>query len=76
MDLYDAVAFCLGVTVDPQLVDAPVDDVKQMDLSPSKALTDFTWHPRSSFGDGVVNAVEWYQDHGVGETYTHLALKG
>lgn len=75
-DLFRAVAMSLDSEDIPHLVDAPPDDVKQMDLNPSRALTDFGWAPIWSLGGGVQTAVDWYREHGVGETYTHLTLKG
>ena len=36
----------------------------------------FGWRATTSIADGVAAAVEWYRENGVGETYTHLALKG
>ena len=34
------------------------------------------WFPQIEIGQGIARAVRWYEQNGVGETFTHLALKG
>lgn len=75
-DLYDAVAAELGVDAKPTEIARPTDDVAQMELNPTRALTDLDWRTFVPLREGVARAVAWYRDHGVGDTYTHLALKG
>ena len=41
-------------------------------LDPSRTEKDFGWKAKTSLTDGVAKAIEWYQENGVGETYTHL----
>lgn len=53
---------------------APTDDVAQMELNPSRALTELDWAPFVPLHEGIGAAVGWYAEHGVGATYTHLRL--
>lgn len=73
-ELYDAVAVSVDSRDVPHFVDASPDDVKQMELNPSRAFTALDWHPFVPLHEGVSEAVAWYREHGVGETYTHLRL--
>ena len=70
-DLHDEVADKLGVRGDAVFVDRSEDDVVSMNLTPSP---DF--HTTVPLGIGVQNAVEWYEEHGVDKTFTHLRLEG
>jgi UDP-glucose 4-epimerase len=49
-------------------------DVKQMTLDPARAALDLNWLPSTDLIDGVRNAVAWYREHGVTDTYTHLTM--
>jgi UDP-glucose 4-epimerase len=57
--------------VDPvvELRDKPPDDVPHYDMNGQPRIG-------TSIGDGISRTVAWYEEHGVGETYTHLAMKG
>ena len=52
------------------------DDAATILLDPSKTFETFGWRATTPLADGIRKAVEWYEANGVGETYTHLALKG
>jgi UDP-glucose 4-epimerase len=51
---------------------APPEDAPSILLDPSRTQKDFDWEAKVPLGDGVAKAVEWYEQNGVGETYTHL----
>jgi UDP-glucose 4-epimerase len=53
-----------------KLIPRPSHDVPYYDMDGSPL-----YHP-TPFHAGLKKAVEWYEQHGVGETYTHLELKG
>lgn len=75
--LYWAVALKLGCNIEPGRMRAGDDDVKQMELDPMPAWRALDhWTPRTPLEQGVEQAVAWYRDHGVDQTYTHLSLKG
>lgn len=76
IDLFYAVARELGHGDHPEELDAPEGDVKQMALDPTRAAMDLNWTATTDLADGVREAVAWYDNHGVTDTYTHLAMKG
>lgn len=67
MEAHDAI----GNSVDPG-----EDDVSKMELDPAPAALTFDWTATTDLHSGVDDAVTWYRDNGVAETYTHLRLKG
>lgn len=76
LNLYRAVAAELNDDTEPLLANPSPDDVLDMQLDPGPALETLGWTPRVSLRDGAREAVAWYGEHGVGETYTHLAVTG
>jgi UDP-glucose 4-epimerase len=73
-ELFDAVRSAMGAEVpDPEVTPRGPDDVATLLLDPSETQREFGWTARTSLADGVARAVAWYQEHGVTETYTHLA---
>jgi UDP-glucose 4-epimerase len=50
------------------------DDVETISLDPSKTFDTFNWEPRTHIDDGLYWTVKWYDEHGVGDTYTHLRV--
>lgn len=51
------------------------DDAPTILLDPSKAQTTFGWRATTDLADGVAVAVDYYEENGVGETFTHLKLR-
>jgi UDP-glucose 4-epimerase len=73
LDQWRAVRDALDLDVgDPLEVPASPDDVRPA-VDPTKGLPG--WRPIISLEEGVAEAVAWYQEHGVEQTYTHLAVK-
>ena len=52
-----------------KLIPRPAHDVPHYDMSGPPI------HEQTEFPYGLKKAVEWYEQHGVGETYTHLELE-
>lgn len=73
-DVYKAVSDAVGVKKPAEEIDPPADDVKMMELDPSKAKA-LGWEASTAVPDGVFEACRWYSEHGVGSTYTHLRIK-
>lgn len=49
------------------------DDTATLLLDPTKTLEHFPgWYAGTEFADGIAKAVAWYDEHGVGDTFTHL----
>jgi UDP-glucose 4-epimerase len=61
-----------GPALLPLLVPAETDDV-QPDVRADRGVPG--WQPVVPLVTGVAQAVEWYEEHGVEQTYTHLAVK-
>jgi UDP-glucose 4-epimerase len=73
-DLFDATIKAMGHTMDEEVEVRPrsEDDAPSILLDPSKTERDFDWEARSSLEDGVARAIDYYREHGVSETFTHL----
>lgn len=76
LELYEAVQDALGVSRPVEVRPRGEDDVATILLDPSKTAQDFGWTASTPLREGVRRAVEWYREHPVGETYTHLKQKG
>ena len=74
-ELYDEVAAALGVDRPVEERERGADDAATILLDPSRTEQEFGWRTSTSLADGVRRAVEWYEEHGVEETYTHLRLR-
>lgn len=77
LDLYWAVRNAGEFDGDlPDVVAPAEDDVSKMELNQIPAWRDFNWSATTDLASGADDAVTWYRDNGVAETYTHLKLKG
>jgi len=73
-ELYDATIKALGGKSYPEVEVRPrnPDDAYTILLDPSKTIQDFNWKAVTPLEVGVRKAIEWYSDHPIVETYTHL----
>jgi len=73
-ELFDATIDALGIELDEQVeVRArAADDAPSILLDPSRIQADFGWKASTSLAEGVEKAIEYYREHGVSETFTHL----
>ena len=72
-DVYEAVALHLGM--DPEGVEVrpcSADDVQEVVLDPSAAEKTFDWKARDDFQTLMQQQLDWYDQNGVGEIYSHL----
>lgn len=74
LELYQATIKALGM---PEAADVDVrprnpDDVYTIFLDPTKTNAEFGWNASTPLEEGVRLAVEWYQEHGISQTFTHL----
>jgi len=76
MEMYMAVekAMNLSHAELPDLVARGPDDAPSILLDPEETEIDFGWTTSTSLELGVRAAVDYYNRHGVGATYTHLRL--
>jgi UDP-glucose 4-epimerase len=74
MDVYNAVKAAMGVDApEPSQPARGLDDVATLLLDPSGTEAEFGWTVKTPLADGIARAVEWYNQHPVTETYTHLS---
>jgi len=74
-ETFARVAAALGVPDDrPQEIPHEGDDVASLMLDPSATEAAFGWKARVSFDEGLKRQIDWYEAHGVGDTFTHLNI--
>jgi UDP-glucose 4-epimerase len=77
-DLFEAAAAALAIELDEPVEVRPrdPDDAFTILLDPTKTVEQFDWRPRVGLGDGVAAAIDYYREHGIAETFTHLRMAG
>lgn len=73
-ELYDATIKTLNM---PEKADVEVrprneDDVFTILIDPSKTEKDFNWKAATPLEKGISDAISYYQEYGIQETFTHL----
>ena len=73
-ELFEGVTGAMGIELDEEVEvrPRPTDDAPSILLDPSRTKADFGWEASVPLEKGIANAVAWYRENGVGETYTHL----
>ena len=73
-ELFDATVSALGIKLDKEVEvrERSEDDVFTILLDPSKTAADFDWKTTTALTDGVANAISYYREFGIEQTYTHL----
>lgn len=73
-ELFDATVKALDIKLDSEVEVRPrnADDVYTILLDPSKTNKDFSWKISTPLEQGVKNAIEYYKEFGITQTYTHL----
>jgi len=73
-ELFDATVKSLGISLGNEVEVRPrsPDDTFTILLDPSKTYKDFGWKISTSLESGVYNAIQWYKEFGITQTYTHL----
>src|SRR5581483_3556807 len=74
-ELYDAVAAAMGVDQPVEERPRGEDDAPTILLDPARTIEEFGWRARTPLAEGIRRAIEWYAEHGVEQTYTHLRLE-
>lgn len=76
-EVYLALARAMDLDVpEPEITPRGKDDVATLLLDPEWTFRTWGWVAKTPLADGVKRAVEWYEAHGVKQTFTHLAQKG
>jgi UDP-glucose 4-epimerase len=73
-ELFDATVKAMAIELEDEVEVRPrnPDDAPSILLDPSKTERDFDWEARTPLEGGVAKAVDYYREHGVAETFTHL----
>ena len=76
-ELFDATVKALNIQLDNPVEVRPrnPDDVFSILLDPTRTQQDFAWQISTSLVDGVKAAIEYYQQYGIEQTYTHLRVE-
>lgn len=76
-ELFDATVSALGIQLDEEVeVRARnPDDVFSILLDPSRTNQEFDWKASTPLSVGVPRAIEYYQEYGIQETFTHLKIE-
>ena len=73
-DLFDATVKAMNVNLEKDVEVRPrsADDVFSILLDPSDTERDFHWKASTTLAAGVNDAIGWYRENEVTETFTHL----
>lgn len=73
-ELFDETICALDIKLENDVEVRPrnPDDVFTILIDPTKTNLDFNWKVRTPLKTGVKLAIEWYQENGITQTYTHL----
>lgn len=73
-ELFDEVIRVLNIDLKKPVEVRPrsPDDAYTILLDPSRAAEDFGWAVSTPLQTGVSSAIDYYKEHGIQETYTHL----
>jgi UDP-glucose 4-epimerase len=76
-ELFDATIAALPeVELDEEVEVRPKgeDDAYTILLDPSRIREDYGWEPKTPLEEGVRNAIDYYRENGISQTYTHLKV--
>jgi UDP-glucose 4-epimerase len=75
-ELFDATVKALGIELEEDVEVRPrdPDDAYTILLDPTKTNDEFGWSAQTPLEEGVAAAVDWYREHGVEQTFTHLKM--
>lgn len=73
-ELFDATIKALDVQLDEDVEVRPrgEDDAFTILLDPSRTKADFDWETSTPLDEGVEEAIRYYQEFGIDQTFTHL----
>ena len=76
-ELFDATIAALPeVELDEEVEVRPKgeDDAYTILLDPSRIRADYGWQPKTPLDEGVRNAIDYYRERGITQTFTHLKV--
>ena len=74
-EVYDAVAKAMGINQPVEGRERGPGDAPTLLLDSTETQMDFAWKATTPLNEGIRKTVEWYKQHGVQQTYTHLKMQ-
>jgi len=72
-EIFDLVVDYLKLAkIDVPIVPAAADDVPTVSLDASETLRQFGWRARVSFADTIRRQLQWYDQYGISDVFSHL----
>ncbi len=73
-ELFDETVAALRINLERPVEVRPrhADDAYTILLDPSRTVAEFDWRVTTPLRDGVRRAIDWYKQHGITQTFTHL----
>lgn len=71
-ELFDATTSALNMNITVEIKPRQSDDVYSILLDPSRTHTEFGWSAKVPLITGVEQTIQYYQEYGIEETFTHL----
>lgn len=71
-ELFDATTKALNMDLVVEVKPRQPDDVFSILLDPSRTENEFGWKAHVSLVEGVSKTIQYYNEHGIEETFTHL----
>jgi UDP-glucose 4-epimerase len=71
-EMFDATTKAMNIDYPVEEKERNPDDAPSILLDPSHTSNTFNWTAKTTLEDGVKMAVEYYNEFGINETYTHL----
>lgn len=75
-EIFDSIVENLGIELDEPVEVRPPedDDVARILLDPSETEKAFGWKATTTLKEGMVKQIQWFKEHGVEQTYSHLKI--
>lgn len=73
-EIFDIVANYLKLNIDkePPIIPVGDDDIKTVVLDPKTTEELFSWKAKVDFKDIIINQLNWYDEYGVSDIFSHL----
>ena len=71
-ELFDATTKALGMDLAVEVKPHQPDDVFSILLDPSRTESEFGWKAHVPLEEGVAKTIQYYNEYGIEETFTHL----
>ena len=72
-EIFDLVSDYLKLDrIDVPIVSPEKDDVPMVVLDPSETEKAFQWKAKVGFNDIIARQLDWYDEHGINDVYSHL----